>query len=79
MADTSVKTQASAWDYALWTGNEPLISDIDELVFDLSSSTDMLDNLGDKKDADLNTKKAMYLTLLTLSLIQNGLKSLEDI
>ena len=82
MADTIVNTQTSAWDETLLTGKEPLISDLAKLVFDLSSLAHRLDNLVDDKDEDgldINTKKAMCLTLLTLSLLQNGLDLLKDL
>ena len=77
-----MKTQASAWANALWNGKEPLISDLADLVFDLSSLAYRLENLGDDKDEDglnIDTKKETCLTLLTLSLLQNGLNYLEDI
>ena len=77
-----MKTQASAWANALWNGKEPLISDLSDLVFDLSSLAYRLENLGDDKDEDglnIDTKKETCLTLLTLSILQNGLKSLENL
>ena len=77
MAEISVNTQASTWANALWTGKQPLITDLSELVFGLSASEVRLDKLGDDKDKygiDLNTKRENCLTLLTQSILQNGLE-----
>ena len=77
-----MKTQAGSWSDSLWAGKEPLISDLAELVFVLSDSTVRLDKLGDNKykyGLDLNTKRAKCLTLLTQSLLQNGLEFLEEL
>ena len=52
MSYNSVKTHASAWDNALWTGKEPLISDLSQLVFELYYLADRLDELGEDKDQD---------------------------
>ena len=54
--------------------------DIAKLVFNIYSSADRLDKLGndkDKDDVDLETKISMCITLLTLSLFHNYLESLE--
>ena len=77
-----MKTQAATWDYALQTGKEPLVLDLAELVFGLSDLAVRLDKLGDDKDKyglDLDMKRAKCLTLLTQSLLQNGLKYLEEL
>ena len=79
MAVGSVENQASAWDDALWTGKEPLVSDLAKLVFGLSFSEDKLDKLGNykyKEGLDINTKIATYLTPKTSFFLHNGLKSL---
>ena len=63
-----VKTQAAAWSDALWTGKEPLISDLAEIFSGLSSSAIRLEKLGDDKDKygfDIDTKRSKCLTLLT--------------
>ena len=75
-----MKTLAVAWDDALWTGKEPLISDLSKLVFCISALEVRLDKLGDDKDKDgldIYTKKANFLIFLTKSLLRNGLESLE--
>ena len=75
-----MKTLTVAWDESLWTGKEPLILDPPKLVFCISALEVRLDKLGDDKDKyglDSNTKKANCLTLLTKSLLQNGLESLD--
>ena len=82
MVDISMKTLAVVWADALQTGKEPLILDLSELVFGLSASEVRLDKLGNDKDKDgldIDTKKAKCLTLLTQSLLQNGLESLEEL
>ena len=74
-----VNTQASTWADALRTGKQPLITDPAELVFGLSALAVRLDKLGEDKDKygiDIDTKRLNCLTLLTQSLLQNGLKSL---
>ena len=56
--------------------------DLSELVFGLSDLAVRLDKLGDDKDKyglDLDMKRAKCLTLLTQSLLQNGLKYLEEL
>ena len=61
MAEESVRTQASVWDDALWTGKEPLVSDLSKIIFGLSSSVDRLTKLGNDKDKDdvyIDTKRA---------------------
>ena len=56
--------------------------DLAKLVFGLSASAVRLENMGnnrDEKQLDIDTKKERCLTLLTRSLLQNGLESLEEI
>ena len=82
MTDINVKTQAANWADALWTWKEPLISDLDELVFGISSLAVRMDKLGDNKDKyglDIDTKREKCLTLLAQSILQNGLKYLEEL
>ena len=79
-----MKTLAVSWADALRTGKEPLISDLSDIVFGLSSLAVRLENLGDDKDKDsldINAKKGKFLTLLLLtqSLLQNGLASLDEL
>ena len=77
-----MNTQASAWSDALRTGKEPMVLDLAELVFYISSLVDMLDKLGidkDKEGINFDTKTPTCLTLLTFSLLNNGLYSLEDL
>ena len=79
MAEISVNTQASTWADDLWTEKENLITDLTKLVFGLSALAVRLDKLGEDKDKygiDIDTKRLNCLTLLTQSLLQNGLKSL---
>ena len=79
MADIIVNTYASSWVDALWTGKEPLISDLAEIVFGLSYLAVRLDKLGDYKDKyclDLDMKREKCLTLITKSIVQNGLDSM---
>ena len=80
--DITVRTQAAAWDDSLWTGKEPLISDLAEIMFGLYSSAVRLEKLGEDKDKDginIDTKISKCLTLLTQSLLQNGLELLEEL
>ena len=59
MAEVSVRTQPSAWEDALWTWKEPLVSDLAKLFFGLSYSEYRLAKLGndkDKEDVDIYTK-----------------------
>ena len=82
MADVNVTTLAVAWDDALQTRKESSILDTSKLVFELSASAVRLDTLGDdryEKKLDIDTKKETCLTLLTKSLLQNSLESLEEI
>ena len=77
-----MRTQASTWDNSLQTGKDPLVLDLSKLVFGLSYLADRLAKLvndKDKEDVNINTNRATCFTLLTLSLLQNVLKSLEDI
>ena len=56
--------------------------DLAKLVFGLSASAVRLENMGnnrDEKQLDIDTKKERCLTLLTRSLLQNGLESLEEL
>ena len=50
MAIESVRTQASAWADALQNGKEPLVSDLANIFFDLSSLADRLAKLVSDKD-----------------------------
>ena len=82
MADVNVTTLAVAWDDALQTRKESSILDTSKLVFELSASAVRLDTLGDnryEKKLDIDTKNETCLTLLTKSLLQNSLESLEEI
>ena len=77
-----LKTQASAWSDALWTGKEPLISDLAEIFSGLSSSAIRLEKLGDDKDKDglnIDTKKENCLIFLTQYLLQNILEFMEEL
>ena len=60
---------------------EPVISYIATIIFDLSTDQDRLDNVGDGLHGgkNLGEEKDICLTLLTLSLLSNGLASLEDL
>ena len=77
-----MRNQASIWADALWTGKEPMVSDLAKIVFGLSSLANRLAKLcndKDKEDFDIYTERETCLTLLTLSILQNGLKSLENL
>ena len=76
MVSDAVKVQAHAWDDALQTGVEPSISDLDRIVFGLSSDRYRLEKLGDgqdRKGENLGEMKDVCIYLLTSSLLTNGL------
>ena len=82
MSNISVKNQAGYWSDAFWTGKERLIKDLAKLVFGLSPLEVRLDNLGDdeyKYGLNLDTKRENFLTLLTQSLLKNGLAFMEEL
>ena len=82
MVSYAVKVQAHDWCYALQTEVEPSISDLDRIVFGLSSDQYRLEKLGDghdEKGKNLGEMKDVCLSLLMSSLLANGLTLLLDI
>ena len=64
------------------TGVDTSISDLDIIVFGLSSDQDRLEKLGDGQDGkrnNLREKKDVCPSLLTLSLLANGLVLLPNL
>ena len=82
MVSDDVKAQAKAWDKALQTWVEPAISDLARIVFGLSSDLDRLEKMGIGqygKGKSLGEKKDACLSLLTSSLITNGMTTIYDL
>ena len=82
MADVNYKYLTTAWSDPLQTGKDPSTLDITKLIFGLPASAVRLNKLGDNKDdkkLDIDTRKSTHITLLTKSLLQNCLNSLEEL
>ena len=81
MVSDDVSIQYKAWAKSLQTGVDPAILDLATIVFDLSPDQDRLEKLGGflHGGKNLGEKNYICLTLLTLSLISNGLASFEDL
>ena len=80
MSSNEVKAQYKDWSAALFIGNKPSVYDLAVVIFGLSSSKDRLETMivDDGREAKLKEKKDTFLSLLTSSLIINGMTTLYD-
>ena len=81
MASNELKVQHKDWTTALFTGNKPSVCDLDVVIFGLSSSKGRLETMivGDGREMKLKEKKDACLSLLTSSLITNGMTTIYDL
>ena len=81
MSSNEVKAQHKDWAAALFTGNEPSGCDLDVVIFGLSSSKGRLETMivGDGREVKIKEKKDACLSLLTSSLITNGMTTIYDL
>ena len=76
-----MKTKHDAWVSALFTGDEPSVCDMANVIFGLSFSKDSLEAMivGIDHKTTFTAKKSKCLSLVTSSLATNGMTTLEDL